>query len=65
MATDVTIRIPEATAKLIELRIKGSRYSSIEEYVIDLVRTTVEEPAHYTQAEEKELKRRLRSLGYE
>jgi hypothetical protein len=62
---DLVIRIPAETVRKIELMIKGSRYKTPEEYILSLIRETSEEVSSYSEEEEKEIKRRLSSLGYE
>lgn len=51
-------------AKL-ELRIKGSNYKSVEEYVLALLAESIWDSQSYSKEEEKEIKKRLASLGYE
>ena len=65
LAEDLVIRIPAETVRKIELLITGSRYKSPEEYILSLIRETSGDIDSYSDQEEKEIKRRLSSLGYE
>ena len=65
MSKDETIRIPGSVASRVKLLIKGSRYESVEAYVIALIQETIGQPPSFTKREERAVKKRLASLGYE
>ena len=48
-----------------ELRLKGSEYNSVQDYVISLIMDAIGDPLPYTKEDEKEIKERLSYLGYE
>lgn len=60
------IRIPEEVARALEERIRGSSFGSIDEFVTFVFARLLEQPgeAAFSEADEKALKERLRSLGY-
>lgn len=61
-----TVRIPEETAKKLELRLKGSAFDSVDAFVAFVLGRLVEEEGGpgFTEEDERVLKERLRSLGY-
>lgn len=67
--TTVSIHVPSDLYEEIRRRVKSSQgeFKSVEEYVEFMLREVVKEEETeqvYTPAEEEEIKKRLRSLGY-
>jgi len=64
-----SIEIPESLYNRIQARLKGSKFTSVSEYVSFVLRermTTEEEGAKpvYSKDEEEKVKARLKRLGY-
>ncbi|HTZ61188.1 MAG TPA: CopG family transcriptional regulator [Thermoplasmata archaeon] len=61
-----TIQIPEEVARDLERRIQGSSFGSIDAFVSFVLARLTDEThdAVFSEADEKALKERLRSLGY-
>lgn len=61
-----TIRIPEEVARAIEERIRSSSFGSVDAFVAFVLARLLEQSPDeaFSEADEKALKERLRSLGY-
>jgi Arc/MetJ-type ribon-helix-helix transcriptional regulator len=62
-----TIRIPEEVARDIEERIRGSGFESVDSFVSFVLARLLEHPVGetpFSEEEERQIKDRLRSLGY-
>ncbi|HXW66915.1 MAG TPA: CopG family transcriptional regulator [Thermoplasmata archaeon] len=61
-----SLRIPEETARAIEERIRGSGFETVDAFVAFVLARLLEQPgdAAFSEADERALKERLRSLGY-
>jgi hypothetical protein len=61
-----SVRIPEEVAATLEQRMRGSSFSSLDEFVTFVLARVAESPSEmpFSEEEEKRLKERLRSLGY-
>lgn len=66
MEDTVEIRIPRALYKKIEEEVKRSEdFKSVEEYVVFVLESALEESEEvYSPEEEEKVKERLRALGY-
>ncbi len=62
---ELKIRLPSSLIKSIEMRIVGSSYKSVQEYIESLVKESVDESPAYSKEEEETVRKRLSSLGYE
>jgi Arc/MetJ-type ribon-helix-helix transcriptional regulator len=60
------IRLPEELARAIEARIRGSAFDSPDAFVTFVLARLLEEPGSsaFSEEDERQLKERLRSLGY-
>jgi Arc/MetJ-type ribon-helix-helix transcriptional regulator len=60
------VRVPEEVARAVEERIRGSSFSSVDAFVSFVLARLLEKSgdAPFSEADEKALKDRLRSLGY-
>lgn len=65
LSGDMLIQIPSEIGRRLELRLKGSEYNSVQDYVISLIMDAIGDPLPYTKEDEKEIKERLSYLGYE
>jgi Arc/MetJ-type ribon-helix-helix transcriptional regulator len=64
-----TIEIPESLFERVMVRIEGTNFQSVSDYVVNVLREKLaseekQEPARYTKEEEEKIKERLRALGY-
>ncbi|MBI5332514.1 MAG: CopG family transcriptional regulator [Candidatus Aenigmarchaeota archaeon] len=64
-----TVSIPEPLAKKIEQRIKGTGFNSVTSFVVYVLRQTLaassdQDKEVYSKEAEKDVKKRLKSLGY-
>jgi hypothetical protein len=62
-----TIRIPEEVAHDLERRIAGSGFATVDAFVSFVLSRLLEQPAGdspFSEEEERQIKERLRSLGY-
>jgi Arc/MetJ-type ribon-helix-helix transcriptional regulator len=61
-----TVVLPEETVRAIEARIRGSAFDSADAFVAFVLARLLEEPstATFSEEDERQLKERLRSLGY-
>ncbi len=61
-----TIRLPAETVRAIEARLEGSAFESVDAFVAFVLARLLESPGGpgLTEADERALKERLRSLGY-
>ena len=64
-----TVSIPEPLAKKIESKIKGTGFNSVTSFVVFILRQTLAASNNtdrdiYSKEAEKEVKSRLKSLGY-
>ncbi len=61
-----TIRLPAETVRAIEARLEGSAFESVDAFVAFVLARLLESPGGpgLTEADERTLKERLRSLGY-
>lgn len=69
MKRKVTIKIPEKLYKRLKLIIKNTGFSSVTEFIVFTMRSIVSggkisKRAKYKQREVKEIRRRLKKLGY-
>ena len=69
MKKKVTIKIPEELYKKLKLIIKNTGFSSVTEFIVFTMRSItsggkISKRAKYKQREIKEIKRRLKKLGY-
>lgn len=64
MSTKVSIEIPEELYKKIEEKIKGTRFSSVEAYIIMKLENEFPTVQVYSEEEENIIRERLRKLGY-
>lgn len=62
--TTKTITIPENIHKLIEEKIKDTDDSSVEEYVVKLLKENLGMENGLSDEDEEKVKQRLRALGY-
>ena len=64
----VKIGIPESLFARVKEQMKTTRFQSVEEYIVHLLREALPEKKGdeqpYTKEEEERIKERLRSLGY-
>jgi len=60
------ISIPQSLYKRIQERIKGTGFSSVDEYVTYVLREVLseDEAGEFTEEDEEKVRERLRSLGY-
>ncbi|MGI0130068.1 MAG: CopG family transcriptional regulator [Thermoplasmata archaeon] len=60
------VHLPEEVARAIEERIRGSSFGSVDEFVTFVLARLLEGSGEtaFSEADEKALKERLRSLGY-
>ncbi len=61
-----TITLPKELVRAIEARIEGSAFESPDAFVTFVLARLLEEPgaAGFSEEDERQLKERLRSLGY-
>jgi len=64
-----TIEIPESLFERVMVRIEGTSFPSVSDYVVNVLREKLaseekEDPTRYTKEEEEKVKERLRALGY-
>ncbi|MGA8542892.1 MAG: CopG family transcriptional regulator [Thermoplasmata archaeon] len=61
-----SVRIPEEVAQSLEERIRGSSFESLDAFVTFVLARLAERSGEmaFSEADEKALKERLRSLGY-
>jgi Arc/MetJ-type ribon-helix-helix transcriptional regulator len=61
-----TVALPEELARAIDARIEGSAFDSADAFVTFVLARLLEEPgsAGFSEEDERQLKERLRSLGY-
>lgn len=61
-----SVRIPEETARQIERKLAASSFGSLDEFVSFVLARLTESPgdAPFSEEEERQLRERLRSLGY-
>ncbi len=61
-----SIRIPEEVARAVEARMKGSSFESVDAFVAFVLARLAEEPGagSFSEEDERQLKEKLRSLGY-
>jgi len=60
----VSVNIPKQIYLKIKEKISGSKYSSVDEYIIAKLEEGISPEAAYTKEEEELIKERLRRLGY-
>ena len=60
------VRLPEAVARDVEARIRGSSFGSVDAFVTFVLARLLErtDETVFSEEDEKALKERLRSLGY-
>jgi Arc/MetJ-type ribon-helix-helix transcriptional regulator len=60
------IKLPDELVRAIETRIRGSSFGSVDAFVAFVLARLLEEPsdAVFSEEDERQLKERLRSLGY-
>jgi len=60
------IQLPDELVRAIEARIRGSSFDTVDAFVAFVLARLLEEPgdAAFSEADERQLKERLRSLGY-
>jgi Arc/MetJ-type ribon-helix-helix transcriptional regulator len=63
------IEIPESLFERLMVRIEGTDFQSVSDYVVNVLREKLateekQEPARYTKEEEEKIKDRLKALGY-
>jgi hypothetical protein len=66
-AADRAIRIPEEVARELEQRIQGSGFETVDSFVSFVLARLLEHPpgeTPFSEEEERQIKDRLRSLGY-
>jgi Arc/MetJ-type ribon-helix-helix transcriptional regulator len=64
-----TIEIPESLFERLTVRIQGTSFQSVSDYVASALREKLaseerEDQTHYTKEEEEKVKERLKALGY-
>jgi Arc/MetJ-type ribon-helix-helix transcriptional regulator len=64
-----TIEIPETLYDRVTMRIKGTEFASVSDYVTRVIREQLAgdenaKPSGYTKEEEAKVKDRLKALGY-
>ncbi len=63
-----SISVPADIYDRIEQRVKATEFGSVEEYVLfileEVLKDEEEEEQGYTEADEAEVKKRLKALGY-
>jgi Arc/MetJ-type ribon-helix-helix transcriptional regulator len=64
-----TIEIPESLFERVTVRIEGTSFPSVSDYVVNVLREKLaseekEDATRYTKEEEEKVKERLRALGY-
>lgn len=63
-----TVAIPEDVARDLEARIRGTGFTSVDQFVAFVLARLLEDPHQtgvpFSEEEEKRLRERLRSLGY-
>jgi Arc/MetJ-type ribon-helix-helix transcriptional regulator len=61
-----TVKIPEETARSIERKLGQTSFASLDEFVSFVLARLAESPseAPFSEEEERQLRERLRSLGY-
>lgn len=69
MKEKVTIKIPRELYKKLKKMIKGTGFSSVTNFIVFTMRTIamggkIRNREKYTKSEIREIKRRLRKLGY-
>jgi hypothetical protein len=60
----ISIGIPLELYRKIELRIAGTSFSSVEDYVVSKLENEFPSEPVYTKEEEELIRERLRKLGY-
>lgn len=66
MPEERDISIPQSLYNRIQERIKGTGFSSVDEYVTYVLREVLseDEAGEFTEEDEEKVRERLRSLGY-
>jgi len=62
-----TLRLPEEVVRALEVRMQGSSFESVEALISFILGRLVDHPVGetvFSEADERLLKERLRSLGY-
>jgi len=64
-----SIEIPESLFERVMVRIRGTNFQSVSDYVVNVLREKLaseekQQPASYTREEEEKIKDRLKALGY-
>jgi len=64
-----TIEIPESLYERLKVRIQGTSFQSVSDYVANVLREKLAseekaDPTRYTKEEEEKVKERLKALGY-
>jgi len=64
-----TIEIPESLFERVRVRIQGTSFQSVSDYVGNVLREKLaseekEDSTRYTREEEEKIKERLKALGY-
>lgn len=60
----MTIRIPKELYDKIDIKIRGTSFPSVEEYIVSTLESEFSSEPVYTKEEEELIKERLRKLGY-
>jgi hypothetical protein len=61
-----TVKIPRELYKKIAARLSGSAFTSVDEWMVRLVQSEVEpQPSPLSREAEDQIRKRLKSLGYE
>ena len=61
-----SVALPEELVRSVEARIRGSRFDSADAFIAFVLARLLEEPgpSAFSEEDERQLKQRLRSLGY-
>ncbi len=61
-----TVHVPEDVVKALEARMRGTAFASVDAFVAFVLARLAEEPGagSFSEEDERNLKERLRSLGY-
>jgi len=59
-----TITIPAQLYRKVAARISGSKFTSVDEWVAELVRNELE-PSPFSRSAEAQVRKRLKALGYD
>ena len=64
-----TVSLPAELYSMVEERVKATRFASVEEYIIFILKEVLEEEGGvedgaFSKEEEEEVKKRLKALGY-